>query len=134
MKIRSRRWGGSLLRRIIRSCLACRGRVRRQPSRRSSRNSSSEGRPCSSQAIPIQLWILSLLSCSRSTLKSCGLEILIRRVLPPFHSNNEANVVLQVHPDILKYTLSARPIPTSVEQLERQLLTPPVVATTCLSV
>ena len=44
------------------------------------------------------------------------------------------NVVPQVHPKILKYTLSARPIPTSVEQLERQLLSPPVVATTCLSI
>ncbi len=52
----------------------------------------------------------------------------------PFTEITKLNVVLQVHPDILKYTLSARPTPTSVEQLERQLLTPPVVATTCLSV
>ena len=52
----------------------------------------------------------------------------------PFTEVMKLNVVLQVHPDILKYTLSARPIPTSVEQLERQLLTPPVVATTCLSI
>ena len=52
----------------------------------------------------------------------------------PFTETTKLNLVLQVHPDILKYTLSARPIPTSVEQLERQLLTPPVVATTCLSV
>lgn len=52
----------------------------------------------------------------------------------PFTEITKLNVVLQIHPDILKYTLSARPIPTSVEQLERQLLTPPVVATTCLSV
>jgi DNA replication ATP-dependent helicase Dna2 len=31
-------------------------------------------------------------------------------------------------------TLSARPVPSCVEQLERQLLAPPVVATTCLSI
>jgi DNA replication ATP-dependent helicase Dna2 len=51
-----------------------------------------------------------------------------------FEETMRLNVVLQVHPNILKYTLSARPIPMSVEELERQLLTPPVVATTCLSV
>ena len=60
----------------------------------------------------------------------------VDKVCPPFQFKEtmRLSVVLQVHPDVLKYTLSARPIPTSVEQLERQLLTPPVVATTCLSI
>ncbi|PVG03899.1 Dna2-domain-containing protein [Serendipita vermifera] len=39
----------------------------------------------------------------------------------------------KVHPDVHKMTLGARPVPSCVEELERQLLTPPVVATTCLS-
>jgi len=53
---------------------------------------------------------------------------------PHFEDTTRIIVVSQVHPHILKYTLGARPTPTSVEQLERQLLTPPVVATTCLSI
>ncbi|KAI0317541.1 AAA domain-containing protein [Amylostereum chailletii] len=40
----------------------------------------------------------------------------------------------KVHPEARKYTLSARRKPRSVEELERQLMTPPVVATTALSV
>ncbi|KZT52355.1 hypothetical protein CALCODRAFT_441693 [Calocera cornea HHB12733] len=40
----------------------------------------------------------------------------------------------KVHPDAKKYTLGARPQATTVQQLEHQLLTPPVVATTCLSI
>jgi len=72
-EIRSRCWGKYLLRKIIGSCLACRGQVKQRPSRRQSRSLSSEGRPCSSQVIPIRRLILSLLRCTRSTLKSCGL-------------------------------------------------------------
>lgn len=51
-------------------------------------------------------------------------------VIPPISASNG----VQVHPDIHKYTLSARTDATTVEQLERQVMTPPVVATTCLSV
>ncbi|KDR70214.1 hypothetical protein GALMADRAFT_76567, partial [Galerina marginata CBS 339.88] len=40
----------------------------------------------------------------------------------------------KVHPEVRKYTLSARRTPTTVEQLEKQLMDAPVVATTCLSV
>ena len=40
----------------------------------------------------------------------------------------------KVHPDIQPYTLGATERPTNMEQLEKQLLTPPVVATTCLSI
>ncbi|KZO94575.1 Dna2-domain-containing protein [Calocera viscosa TUFC12733] len=40
----------------------------------------------------------------------------------------------KVHPDVKKYTLGARPQATTVQQLEHQLLLPPVVATTCLSI
>ncbi|KAJ7505308.1 DNA replication factor Dna2-domain-containing protein [Mycena galericulata] len=40
----------------------------------------------------------------------------------------------KVHPDIRQFTLAARRTPTTVEQLEHQILSPPVVATTCLSV
>ncbi|EJT99626.1 Dna2-domain-containing protein [Dacryopinax primogenitus] len=40
----------------------------------------------------------------------------------------------KVHPDLKKYTLAARPQATTVQQLENQLLLPPVVATTCLSI
>lgn len=38
-----------------------------------------------------------------------------------------------MHPDIRKYTLNAKRTATTVEGLERQLMSPPVVATTCLS-
>jgi DNA replication ATP-dependent helicase Dna2 len=39
----------------------------------------------------------------------------------------------KVHPDMRKYTLNAVKVGT-VEQFERQIMGPPVVATTCLSV
>ncbi|KAJ2918121.1 hypothetical protein MD484_g2295, partial [Candolleomyces efflorescens] len=42
--------------------------------------------------------------------------------------------VEKVHPDVRKYTLGARKKATSVEQLEIQWMSPPVVASTCLSV
>lgn len=40
----------------------------------------------------------------------------------------------QIHPDVQKYTLAARKSATQIEHLEQQLMSPPVVATTCLSV
>ncbi|KAJ7250856.1 DNA replication factor Dna2-domain-containing protein [Mycena haematopus] len=40
----------------------------------------------------------------------------------------------KVHSDIQQFTLGARRTPTTVEQLEHQIMSPPVVATTCLSV
>ncbi|KAF7314319.1 DNA replication helicase [Mycena kentingensis (nom. inval.)] len=40
----------------------------------------------------------------------------------------------KVHPDAVEFTLCARRTPTTVEQLELQIMSPPVVATTCLSV
>lgn len=40
----------------------------------------------------------------------------------------------KVHPDTQKFTLSARKTATTIEQLENQILSPPVVATTCLTI
>ncbi|KAJ6585002.1 DNA replication factor Dna2-domain-containing protein [Mycena capillaripes] len=40
----------------------------------------------------------------------------------------------KIHPEIRQFTLAARRMPTTVEQLEHQIMSPPVVATTCLSV
>lgn len=40
----------------------------------------------------------------------------------------------KVHPDVREYMLSARRAPTTIEQLDFQLMNPPVVATTCLSI
>ncbi|KAF8960597.1 AAA domain-containing protein [Flammula alnicola] len=40
----------------------------------------------------------------------------------------------KVHPDVRKYTLDARRTAMTVEQLEVQVMAPPVVATTCLSI
>ncbi|KAF8634708.1 hypothetical protein AX15_000763 [Amanita polypyramis BW_CC] len=40
----------------------------------------------------------------------------------------------KVHPQVRKYTLAARTRAQTIEQLEGQLTTPPVVATTCLSI
>ncbi|KAK0473383.1 DNA replication factor Dna2-domain-containing protein [Armillaria novae-zelandiae] len=40
----------------------------------------------------------------------------------------------KVHPEIRAMTLSSKREPTTVEQLEFQIMTPPVVATTCLSI
>lgn len=39
----------------------------------------------------------------------------------------------RVHPEVRKYTLGARRKATTVEMLEQQIMAPPVVATTCLS-
>ncbi|KAI0339345.1 Dna2-domain-containing protein [Trametopsis cervina] len=40
----------------------------------------------------------------------------------------------KVHPDVHKLTLSALTAATTIEQLENQVMSPPVVATTCLSI
>ncbi|KAG1727676.1 Dna2-domain-containing protein [Suillus paluster] len=40
----------------------------------------------------------------------------------------------KVHPSVRKFTLSGRRLPTTVEELENQVITPPVVATTCLTI
>ncbi|KZV80237.1 Dna2-domain-containing protein [Exidia glandulosa HHB12029] len=40
----------------------------------------------------------------------------------------------KVHPDVRKYTLEAREPARTVEEYERQIILPPVVATTCLSI
>ncbi|EIW80184.1 Dna2-domain-containing protein [Coniophora puteana RWD-64-598 SS2] len=40
----------------------------------------------------------------------------------------------KVHPDIRHFTLADRRIPTTIEQLEHQIMSPPVVATTCLTI
>ncbi|EIN04726.1 Dna2-domain-containing protein [Punctularia strigosozonata HHB-11173 SS5] len=40
----------------------------------------------------------------------------------------------KVHRDVHKFTLAARKEANSVEELEKQMMTPPVVATTCLSI
>ncbi|KAG6852485.1 hypothetical protein C0991_011583 [Blastosporella zonata] len=40
----------------------------------------------------------------------------------------------KIHPDVHKFTLANRRAPTTIEQLEHQLMSPPVVATTCLSI
>ncbi|KAF9261112.1 Dna2-domain-containing protein [Marasmius fiardii PR-910] len=40
----------------------------------------------------------------------------------------------KVHPDVKHLTLGARVPATTVEQLEHQLMTPPVIATTCLTI
>ncbi len=40
----------------------------------------------------------------------------------------------KVHPDVWKFTLAARKPAETIEQLENQVMKPPVVATTCLSI
>ncbi|KAG8887928.1 Tripartite DNA replication factor [Tulasnella sp. 332] len=40
----------------------------------------------------------------------------------------------KVHPDVRKFTLGERQVPSTLEQLEHQVFSPPVVATTCLSI
>ncbi|KIY45477.1 Dna2-domain-containing protein [Fistulina hepatica ATCC 64428] len=40
----------------------------------------------------------------------------------------------KVHPDVRQFTLTAQRVPTTIEQLEYQIMSPPVVATTCLSI
>ncbi|KAI0368547.1 Dna2-domain-containing protein [Pilatotrama ljubarskyi] len=40
----------------------------------------------------------------------------------------------KIHPAIQKHTLAARPLAKTIEQLEQQVMSPPVVATTCLSI
>ncbi|KDQ55464.1 hypothetical protein JAAARDRAFT_133813 [Jaapia argillacea MUCL 33604] len=40
----------------------------------------------------------------------------------------------KVHPDVRRFTLEARKPATTIQQLEHQIMTPPIVATTCLSI
>ncbi|CCL99895.1 uncharacterized protein FIBRA_01920 [Fibroporia radiculosa] len=39
----------------------------------------------------------------------------------------------KIHPDAFEFTLASRRAATNIEQLEQQVMTPPVIATTCLS-
>jgi len=45
-----------------------------------------------------------------------------------------ADVCIQVHPDVKKFTLADKKVPATLEELEHQVISPPVVATTCLSI
>ena len=45
-----------------------------------------------------------------------------------------ARCLLQIHPDVHEFTLANRRVATTLEQLEQQVMAPPVVATTCLSI
>jgi hypothetical protein len=40
----------------------------------------------------------------------------------------------QIHLEARKFSLASKDLPENLEALERQLLRPPVVATTCLSI
>ncbi|OJT15542.1 DNA replication ATP-dependent helicase/nuclease DNA2 [Trametes pubescens] len=40
----------------------------------------------------------------------------------------------KIHPGVQKFTMAARPPAKNIEQLQQQVMTPPVVATTCLSI
>lgn len=51
-----------------------------------------------------------------------------------FGGNPNERSSRQVHPDVRKFTLGHRETPTTLEQLERQIMHPRVVATTCLSI
>lgn len=44
------------------------------------------------------------------------------------------NGSLQIHPTVQHRTMAARPLAKTIEQLEHQVMSPPVVATTCLTI
>lgn len=44
------------------------------------------------------------------------------------------NGSLQIHPAVQHRTMAARPLAKTIEQLEHQVMSPPVVATTCLTI
>ena len=55
-------------------------------------------------------------------------------VVQDSQATTASSITPQVHPDVRKYTLESRKRASTVEQLEYQLMSPPVVATTCLSI
>jgi len=57
----------------------------------------------------------------------------IDKVSELYHTMTFVRISVKVHPDAHEFTLAARRRATTIEELERQLMTPPVVATTALS-
>jgi hypothetical protein len=71
------------------------------------------------------VWVLRLGCYNWGTLIRSGLTAFLGRGIDALFA--------QVHPDVRKYMLNARRTATTVEQ-EAQFMSPPVVATTCLSI
>ncbi|KAJ7672725.1 DNA replication factor Dna2-domain-containing protein [Mycena rosella] len=86
--------------------------------------------------------VLGMPGTGKTTVIAALIKVLVgmgKTVLLTSYTHSAVDTILmklkdKVHPEIQQFTLGARRTPTTVEQLEHQIMSPPVVATTCLSV
>ncbi|EEB95383.1 hypothetical protein MPER_05657, partial [Moniliophthora perniciosa FA553] len=97
------------------------------------------GMPGTGKTTVIAAVIKTLVEMGKTVLLTSYTHSAVDTILMKLKDGSEFGIlrlgnVDKVHPDVRRFTLSARRQATTVEQLEHQLMTPPVVATTALSV
>ncbi|KAL1745905.1 DNA replication factor Dna2-domain-containing protein [Schizophyllum fasciatum] len=97
------------------------------------------GMPGTGKTTVIAALIRALVSLGKSVLLTSYTHSAVDTILRKLKGDADFGILRlgnidKVHPDVREYTLSARRAPTTIEQLEFQLMNPPVVATTCLSI
>ncbi|ESK91611.1 dna replication helicase dna2 [Moniliophthora roreri MCA 2997] len=97
------------------------------------------GMPGTGKTTVIAAMIKTLVEMGKTVLLTSYTHSAVDTILMKLKDESEFGIlrlgnVDKVHPDVRKFTLSARRQATTVEQLEHQLTTPSVVATTALSI
>ncbi|KZT21167.1 Dna2-domain-containing protein [Neolentinus lepideus HHB14362 ss-1] len=97
------------------------------------------GMPGTGKTTIIATLITALVSLGRTVLLTSYTHSAVDNIILKLKGNVDFGIlrlgnVDKVHPDVQEFTSAARQRANTVEQLEHQLITPPVVATTCLSI
>lgn len=97
------------------------------------------GMPGTGKTTVIAALLRALVAAGRSVLLTAYTHSAVDNILMKLKGDVDFGIlrlgnVDKVHPDIQEYTLAARRVATTIAQLENQVMTPPVVATTCLSI
>ncbi|KAG6902436.1 hypothetical protein C0995_016615 [Termitomyces sp. Mi166 len=96
------------------------------------------GMPGTGKTTVIAAMIKTLVAMGKTVLLTSythsAVDTILAKLLDADFSILRLGNIDKVHPDVHKFTLGNRRPPTTIEQLEQQLMSPPVVATTCLSI
>ncbi|KAG6893366.1 hypothetical protein C0992_010298, partial [Termitomyces sp. T32_za158] len=96
------------------------------------------GMPGTGKTTVIAAMIKTLVAMGKTVLLTSythsAVDTILAKLLDADFSILRLGNIDKVHPDVHKFTLASRKQPTTIEQLEHQLMSPPVVATTCLSI
>ncbi|KAG6828441.1 hypothetical protein H0H92_007968 [Tricholoma furcatifolium] len=96
------------------------------------------GMPGTGKTTVIAAMIKTLVAMGKTVLLTSythsAVDTILAKLLDADFSILRLGNVDKIHPDVHKFTLAHKRQPTTIEQLEHQLMSPPVVATTCLSI